>query len=230
MRTPAAILMFCALGCGQPAEPAKPSRSGSALGIAAGTIREERWPVQLDVELTNAGEKPIAINGVQLQVLDVMASRPRDASAPRAGQFDYEVTLLRNRPKGDEPSEGLQSGEVVEIPPGTRTISCLMAWRLPPDSPVMIAVVSARLGPSLRNRPLIWSAPVVFLLESEPGVLDALIASDPTDRERAAMLLAAIEVLEGKKSANVERPLWILRELARKPSASKDCDPMIRKR
>jgi hypothetical protein len=117
------------------------------------------------------------------------------------------VTLLR------EQGVGLQSGDFIEIPPGKRSISCLIKWRLPPDS-VMFAVVSARLGSSYRGQPIVWSDRVVFLLESEPGVLDALIASKPTDKERAALLLSAIERLQGQRSVKVERLLRMLRELA----------------
>jgi hypothetical protein len=220
MRTAAALLTLLVIGCSSEAQSPKaaaPSTTTQSLGIASGKVREDRWPLQFDLDLTNTGDKPIAINGVELQILGVMASRPRNASGPLVEQFDYDVTLLRNQPKGDESREGLQSGEVVEIPPGKRTISCLLKWRLPPDSPMMFAVISARLGPSFRRRELMWSAPIVFLLESEPGVLEALIASNPTDRERAALLLPRIEQLEGQRTPNVERLRRMLRELVDKP-------------
>jgi hypothetical protein len=215
--------MLSALGCSSDAPvpssvpPTSPSPTHTpppALAppapISFGSVglSESAWPLLFQLEILNSGDDT-QIDHVSLDIANkVLILRSAD---PAPDGFDYHINLLSlsDQRNGTEPS-----GHSIPVSWSGASISGSVHWLLPPSTPPMLAVLSARFVVSREGKVLRRSEPMVFLLESGPGVLQSVITSPSPNSEQAASLLRDLGQLEGEQTADFLRLLQSLREVA----------------
>jgi len=151
---------------------------------------EASVPMAFAIPIVNEGYKVGEIKGVTMGVVSEWLIAPPGDEVPN--RFCYSLEVSKVHPTHIRPrSEGVACGSLV--------------WKLPPDSPPMVAVVTCLFEVEVDDVTM-STGPVTLVLQSQKGLLTEVISKDsPLRGEQASKVLAALRKITGEKSAGFEK-------------------------
>ena len=151
---------------------------------------EASAPMAFAIPIANEGYEVGEIKSVKMGVAsEWLIASPGDALPDR---FHYSLEVSKDHPAHIRPrSEGVACGFLV--------------WKLPPDSPPMVAVVTCLFEVEVDDVTL-STGPVTLVLQSQKGLLTETVSSNdsPLRGEQASKVLAELRNMPGEKSAGFE--------------------------
>jgi hypothetical protein len=186
------LAVLVILGCSEKAPP--PTLRFKGVGFM-----EDQAPLKLGLRLENKGDVVIKISGIRTLIGEKLLM----TTALNAGDdFEHQTFLLGNDLAPDGSYAVLQDGKFLEVQPGEVVeLKCVLQWRLPDDPPPIVAVVRGAfsvLGEG--DEELAQCEPIMFVVQSKTGALDAVRDGPDTVLKQAAGPLYMISLGEGRKS------------------------------
>jgi len=188
------ILALCGLGCAK--DPPPPSK----LHFTKVGFAEERAPMPFGLVLENRGSSPIELNNVQVLV-DEHLLMTTAMYSPIKG-MSMQVHLLDDEVAPDGSYSPLPEGESFTIEPGqAQTLKCVLQWtELSGEEAPMIALLRGTLAVKHGHEHLARSEPLLFVLQSREGALEAILEAPEALWKSAAPKLQMLAMGEAQKS------------------------------
>jgi len=188
------ILALCVPGCAK--DPPPPSK----LHFTKVGFVEQRTPMPFGLVLENRGPSPIELNNVQVQV-DEHLLMTTAMYAP-IKSMSMQVHLLDDEVAPDGSYSPLPEGEAFTIEPGqARTFKCVLQWtELSGEEAPMIAVLRGTLAVKHGHERLARSEPLLFVLQSREGALEAVLEAPETLWKNSAPKLQMLSMGDAQKS------------------------------
>jgi len=187
------LSVLLALGCA--ADPPPPSR----LHFTAVGFAEERVPMVFGLRLENRGASPVELDNVRVAVAENLLMTT--ATRLPVESIASEIHLLREEPAPDGAYEPLQEGKSITVQPGkTAELKCAYQWHLDGDEPPMAAILRGTFAVKHGDEQLARSEPLLFVVQSREGALEAILDGPEIVLKNAAPGLHMLSVGEVEKS------------------------------
>jgi len=194
IRRLALAFTVAALGCAP--DPPPPSK----LHFTKVGFAEQRAPMPFGLVLENRGTSPIELDNVQVLVDEHLVTTTA-MNAP-IKSMSMQVFLLDDKMASDGSYSPLPEGESFKVEPGqARTFKCVLQWtELSGEEAPMIAVLRGTLAVKHGHERLARSEPLLFVLQSREGALEAVLEAPETLWKNAAPKLQMLSLGEVEKS------------------------------
>jgi hypothetical protein len=199
------ISAFCLCGCADDPPPSK-------LNFTNIGFVEVQSPMPVGLVLENRGQASISLDNVQFLLEDHLALTPAMNSPIKSLTMD--TFLLEEQPNSDGSHSPLAEGKHVTIQPGeSRLVRCMLQWSsLKGDEAPIIAVLRGTFTVRDQEKELARTEPLLFVLQSREGAVDAVLDAPKGTWKAAADGLYMLSLGDGQKSPMATRLIQAFQE------------------
>jgi hypothetical protein len=187
-------------GCGKQPSPSK-------LNFTEIGFVEEHSPTPVGFVLQNPGASPVQLDNVLFQLEDHQALTPAMNSPVKS--MTMKTFLLEEEPHDNGSFSPLAKGNHIAIKPGASgLVKCMLQWSsVKGDEAPIIAVLRGTFVVRNQEEQLARSEPVLFVLQSREGAIDAVLdAPDGTWKSAADRLyMLSLNVEQSPMAAKLIR-------------------------
>jgi hypothetical protein len=190
-----ALVAVAILAAGCATEPSTPSK----LHFKGVGFIEDEAPLKFGLRLENTGDAVIKISGVRTLIGEKLLMT---TALNAVDDFEHRTFLLGNDLAPDGSYAVLQDGQFLVVQPGEVVeLKGVLQWRLPDDAPPTVAVVRGTFTVlDEGDEELAECEPIMFVVQSRTGALDAVRDGPDAVLKQAAGPLYMISLGEGRKS------------------------------
>jgi hypothetical protein len=195
----------CLAGCSRSPTP-------SPLNFKEIGFVEERMPMPVGMVVENPGTDPVEVDSVTFSLDEHLVLTT--ASTSPIKRLIIGTALLDENIDADGGASPLAEGTTIKVPPSLdKQLRCMMLWQeLNGDEAPMVAVLRGTFVVTHGDNELAHTEPVVLVLPSREGALQAIFDGDGSILASTAAAIRSMVFGHVRKSPAIEQLISVMKE------------------